>query len=260
MIQAINKIPYAVRLYEYNSQYLVLSHNMKTEWHHHPCLQLTVSPHYSKIRIDTEQRPQQAYGFIVASNIKHRLHTEDEPCFNFLVDPIHPLYHLLLHKIKNSDIVYLESESSRLIADYFVYCVQSNTSPNILILNYWLGQLDDCDCYLDDRIVKATTLISELSVKCISSHEISKRLYLSESRFLHLFRQEMGINFRGYLLWKRFHHAFENIHSPNSLTALAYQSGFSDSAHLSRTCMKLYGLRPSELKNASADFADYFSL
>ncbi|PHM50932.1 AraC family transcriptional regulator [Xenorhabdus miraniensis] len=246
----------AVRLYEYHKQYLVLSHNMKTEWHRHPCIQLSVSYDYSQMKIDTEQGSQQAYGFIIAGNIKHRLHSENKSCFHFLIDPAHSLYHLLLHQMKNADIIYLKPDSARLIADYFIHCLQSDVPPNILALNNYLNDIDDCHCSQDTRIIKATTLITELPVKSISSSKLSGHLFLSESRFLHLFRQEMGTNFRGYLLWKRFHHALEKINSPDSLTLLAAHSGFSDSAHFSRTGMMLYGFSPSELKNASMAFSD----
>ncbi|MBI6549523.1 AraC family transcriptional regulator [Xenorhabdus lircayensis] len=256
MRRKIDRYLEAVRLYEYHKQYLVLSHNMKTEWHRHPCIQLSVSYDSSQIKIDTEKGSQQVYGFIIAGNIKHRLHSEREPCFNFLIDPAHPLYHLLSHQIKNSDIVYLESESASLIADYFIYCLQSDIPPDILALIRWLNNTGDCHCYQDFRIIKATTLITELPVKIISSSEISDHIHLSESRFLHLFRQEMRTNFRGYLLWKRFHHALEKINSPDSLTLLAFHSGFSDSAHFSRTGMMLCGFSPSELKNATAAFPD----
>ncbi|KMJ45630.1 hypothetical protein AB204_07870 [Xenorhabdus khoisanae] len=256
----------AVRLYEYHKQYLVLSHNMKTEWHRHPCIQLSVSYDYSQMKIDTEHGSQQVYGFIIASNIKHKLHSENKSCFNFLIDPAHPLYHLLLHQIKNADIIYLKPDSARLIADYFIHCLQSDVPPDILVLSnclndiglndIGLNDIDDCHCSQDTRIIKATTLITELPVKSISSSKISGHLFLSESRFLHLFRQEMGTNFRGYLLWKRFHHALEKINSPDSLTLLASHSGFSDSAHFSRTGVMLYGFSPSELKNASIAFSD----
>ncbi|MBD2795020.1 helix-turn-helix transcriptional regulator [Xenorhabdus sp. 18] len=258
MRRKIDRYLEAVRLYQYHKQYLVLSHHMKTEWHRHPCIQLSVSYDCSKIQIDTEQGTQQLYGFIIASNIKHRLHSEGKPCFNFLIDPAHPLYHVLSHQIENTNLIALNPESTHLIANYFIHCLQTDTPPDILVLSRWLNDTGECHCYQDTRIIKATTLITELPVKSISSGEISDHIYLSESRFLHLFRQEMGTNFRGYLLWKRFHHALEKINSPDSLTLLASHSGFSDSAHFSRTGVSLYGFSPSELKNASAAFPDHF--
>ncbi|AKH63055.1 MULTISPECIES: AraC family transcriptional regulator [Photorhabdus] len=251
MLHKIDKAPYFIKFYKFHLQDLVFSYNMKTEWHHHPCIQLSVSPHNSLMRIDTENESKQAHGFIISSNIKHKLHSEGQPCFNLLIDPANPLYHLLSHQMMGSDIIYLSQESSDLIANYFINCLQSETAPDIFILNNLLGEIEDCHCYQDKRIMKAASLITELPVKCISSREISDQLYLSESRFLHLFREKMGTNFRSYLLWKRLHHAINEIHLSDSLTLLACNSGFSDSAHFSRTCMMLYGLRPSELKNAS---------
>ncbi|MBD2811724.1 hypothetical protein ID853_12695 [Xenorhabdus sp. Vera] len=143
MQHKINSYLEAVRFYEYHKQYLVFSHNMGTEWHRHSCIKLSVSSDYSQLKIDTEWESRQVKGFIIASNIKHRLHSKNKTCFNFLVDPAHPLYHFLLHQIKNSNITYLGSETVRLMADYFVYCLLSNTSPDILVLNRWLNNTDD---------------------------------------------------------------------------------------------------------------------
>ncbi|MCW7549099.1 helix-turn-helix domain-containing protein [Photorhabdus sp. APURE] len=251
MLHKIDKSPYFIKFYKFHLQDLVFSYNMQTEWHHHPCIQLSVSPHNSLMRIDTENESKQVHGFIISSNIRHKLHSEGQLCFNLLIDLANPLCHLLLHQMRGSDIIYLNQESSGLIANYFSHCLQSETSPDIFILNNLLGKIEDCHCYQDKRIMKAASLITELPVKCISSREISNQLYLSESRFLHLFREKMGTNFRSYLLWKRLHHAIDEIHSSDSLTLLACNSGFSDGAHFSRTCMTLYGLRPSELKHAS---------
>jgi len=72
--------------------------------------------------------------------------------------------------------------------------------------------------------------------------EIASQLALSEGRFLHLFRQEMNIAWRPYLLWRRLMCAINAMIKGATATEAAYQSGFSDSAHLSRTFRSLFGI------------------
>lgn len=71
---------------------------------------------------------------------------------------------------------------------------------------------------------------------------VAQQLSLSESRFLHLFREEMAIAWRPYLLWRRLLCALQAMLNGNSATAAAYISGFSDSAHLSRYFRKTFGM------------------
>ncbi|WP_281559157.1 AraC family transcriptional regulator [Thalassomonas sp. RHCl1] len=72
--------------------------------------------------------------------------------------------------------------------------------------------------------------------------EVASQLALSESRFLHLFRQELGIAWRPYLLWRRMMCAIRAILNNASATEAAHLAGFSDSAHLSRTFRNNFGM------------------
>ncbi|WDE02063.1 AraC family transcriptional regulator [Thalassomonas actiniarum] len=71
---------------------------------------------------------------------------------------------------------------------------------------------------------------------------VASQLALSESRFLHLFRQELGIAWRPYLLWRRMMCAVRAIVNNASATEAAHLAGFSDSAHLSRTFRNTFGM------------------
>lgn len=70
---------------------------------------------------------------------------------------------------------------------------------------------------------------------------------LSEGRFRHLFVEETGVAFRPYLLWTRLNHALALASSGVSLTEAAYAANFADSAHLTRTCRRMFGVLPSAL-------------
>jgi len=72
--------------------------------------------------------------------------------------------------------------------------------------------------------------------------EVAQKLALSESRFLHLFREELGIAWRPYLLWRRMTCAMQAIINNSSATEAAHLAGFSDSAHLSRTFRNTFGM------------------
>lgn len=77
--------------------------------------------------------------------------------------------------------------------------------------------------------------------------EAAAKAGLSGERFRHLFVAQMGIPFRSYLLWARVQAATRAGISGSTWTQAAQEAGFSDSAHLSRTFRRVFGLNPSML-------------
>lgn len=70
---------------------------------------------------------------------------------------------------------------------------------------------------------------------------------LSESRFSHLFVAEVGLPFRTYILWRRLTVAVHGIAAGVTLTDAAHDAGFADSAHFSRTFLRMFGVPASFL-------------
>ncbi|MBK6705703.1 MAG: helix-turn-helix transcriptional regulator [Caulobacteraceae bacterium] len=71
---------------------------------------------------------------------------------------------------------------------------------------------------------------------------------ISASRLRHLFVEQTGLPFKTYLLWLRLTRAVERIAAGVSITEAAHDAGFSDSAHLSRTFRRMFGVAPAALK------------
>lgn len=73
---------------------------------------------------------------------------------------------------------------------------------------------------------------------------------LSASRLAHLFREQVGTPFRPYVLWCRLRRSAEAIQGGANLTTAAHVAGFSDSAHMSRSFRRMFGLAPSDAMGA----------
>ena len=70
-------------------------------------------------------------------------------------------------------------------------------------------------------------------------------MFLSPSRFAHLFSESVGQPFRRYLLWRKLNRAMLAVGRGASLSQAAHEGGFSDSAHLTRTFIQMWGIPPS---------------
>ncbi len=101
---------------------------------------------------------------------------------------------------------------------------------------------------LDPRIHQLQTRLNEcFNGSCLKPQEwrasqVAADLSLSTSRFLHLFKQEMGIAWRPFLLWRRLLCAVNIINNGGTATLAAHTAGFSDSSHLSRSFRNMFGL------------------
>lgn len=98
------------------------------------------------------------------------------------------------------------------------------------------------------RLLERIRLHPELHV---SAADAARSVALSSHRFQHVFRDSTGIPLRRYLLWSRLVAAVERVAGGGTLTDAAHAAGFSDSAHLSRTFRRMFGLAPSALKKDS---------
>lgn len=72
--------------------------------------------------------------------------------------------------------------------------------------------------------------------------------HLSPSRLTHVFTPEVGLPFKRYVSWRRLRRVVEEVAGGATLTWAAAAAGFSDSAHLSRTFRRSFGLPPSALQ------------
>jgi len=100
---------------------------------------------------------------------------------------------------------------------------------------------------LDPRVAKSIDYIRNGRESGVSVKEIAAGADLSESRFSHLFTENVRVPVRRYLLWLRLREAIHLLARGVSLTDSAYDAGFADSAHLTRTFRAMLGITPSAL-------------
>lgn len=102
----------------------------------------------------------------------------------------------------------------------------------------------------DPRIARALDFIDADPQKNLNYSDLAALVHLSASRFASLFREQIGLPVRNYVLWRRLVYVFECLEHGDSITAAAHNAGFSDCAHLSRSFHQIYGSRPSEIEMA----------
>lgn len=98
---------------------------------------------------------------------------------------------------------------------------------------------------MDERVTKVLREIRASEDLRISLESAAASVYLSEGRFAHLFKQQVGLPFRRYMLWRKLARAMVAIGRERTLAAAAHAADFSDAAHLTRTFYQMFGIPPS---------------
>jgi AraC family transcriptional regulator len=97
----------------------------------------------------------------------------------------------------------------------------------------------------DERVTTVLAAIQAAGELRISIEHAAAMAFLSPSRFAHLFKQQVGLPFRRYMLWRKLTRAMLAIGKEQTLAAAAHASDFADAAHLTRTFYQMFGIPPS---------------
>lgn len=98
---------------------------------------------------------------------------------------------------------------------------------------------------IDARVLKALEVIRASDASRIPIEEVAAAVFLSPSRFAHVFSETVGLPFRRYVLWRKLARAMQLVARGKTLSAAAHGGGFADSAHLTRTFYQMFGISPT---------------
>jgi AraC family transcriptional regulator, arabinose operon regulatory protein len=79
--------------------------------------------------------------------------------------------------------------------------------------------------------------------------ELAEALHVAPERMHSLFARAVGLPWRSFQLWQKVRAVGVEMGSRRSLSEIAIQAGFSDSAHLSKTWHQFFGAAPSKFFN-----------
>jgi len=105
-----------------------------------------------------------------------------------------------------------------------------------------LGLAKGASCVTDERIFTAIRRIRTMPSEKISCREMAGTVFLSQSRFAHLFREQTGMTFAAYLIYQRLICAYTAVLRGKTITDAALEAGFSGSAHFADINRRVFGL------------------
>ncbi|OKP02022.1 helix-turn-helix transcriptional regulator [Xenorhabdus eapokensis] len=238
----------------------LLSENISTSAHRHAFLHLIISRTHQPITINIEENSIISKAILINSKVMHTIFLVQQPYWLILINHTSSLAYCLRHQ-------YLpEKKPFSCFSDFISEALSLNAAKlqnvKLDVSHYntvWkklLVILAINHCYLthdinDQRIQQVLTKISSTNELPAQQDSLLKTIYLSKSRLSHLFTDITGSSLKSYLLFQRLMRALWLIAQGNRITDAALQSGFDSPSHLSATCRKLMGIKPSFAKHVS---------
>ncbi len=221
--------------------------------HKHYAIQLSFSSN-EKFIITNEKGDISSYqNCLINSNVEHQFYSEGISLI-VLINPFSSFGHTITRKYRDEKIISIKEKSMQNIQEDF----QKLLNQTIVLSDFYKNTKQNlegfkCTCELDnhiedDRIFHAIKYIETHRGEVISVSEISKVCSLSESRFLHLFKENTGMHYRRYQLWNKLIKSLPYLKS-QSITETAHMFGFADSSHYSRTFKETFGFTPKFILN-----------
>jgi AraC family transcriptional regulator len=240
-----------VHLWQGGSLWIGRGHG-RSDWHDHHALQIALALDGTcMFRSQADGTWSEFQGAIVHSHKKHQFEAEGATMAQLFIEP--------------------ETVEGQLLRERFVDDISALPEVQRLAMTQLLGEALHTDAKADEMIAAAraaTLLLAGLAtpiangdgrvdkaIAHIRSHitasitlgDAAAAAALSPGRLRHLFVAQTGTSFRAYVLWTRLNVAIQFAMAGQSWTEAAHASGFADSAHLTRTFRRMFGMNLAAL-------------
>ncbi len=234
----------------------------RTQWHAHHAHQLALAPQ-GMFRFRTEEAGawESFEGAIVPSHCPHQFEVDATEMAHLFIEPESRAGRALAARFGATAVAPLPAADSRAVArtlfTRFAAAPQreSMVEAAMTAVAQLCGATTEPDKALDPRLARALAYIRAHIRHPIALGDVAAAVALSESRFRHLFVAQTGCSFRAYLLWLRINLAIEAVMAGASWTDAAHDAGFADSAHLTRTHKRVFGIEPSAIRPTTPGIA-----
>jgi AraC-like DNA-binding protein len=236
-------------IFIYDGFVCIRANELNVATHKHTALQVTLALNGGRLKCETPEGQVEGEALLIPPLSPHCFHDWSGAVLILLIDT----ESIIAESVKGHEIQTLNPSDFAHIQDYFRNREPSDVKQedvrqllfNVTLLRSLMRPA------VDERVQRLVEKIKNDDDFLPSADEAARDCHLSESRFLHLFKEELGLPFRKYLQWIKLRRGVKHIQNGRSLTEAAHAGGFTDSSHLSRFFTETFGLNPSEvLKNS----------
>lgn len=221
---------------------------VNTLHHSYPAASIIIAQH-GAFEIYHNNKVQSSNFCILPVNYHHVFRCDKNiPIIMLFIDPKSHFLSPLKKKFKlGREMVHLAGIEEKNISQWLFSNEIFNTNHIYTFLNDFVLMDNEQSRPIDDRILKTIELIENHQENPLIITDISKKIFLSESRLRSIFKKEMGVSISTYTRWVRLKKAGMAITKGMKFTSACYQAGFYDVAHFNRVFREMFGINPSSV-------------
>lgn len=225
-------------------------HALPTKAHSNHCVKIIIGA--KPVTVSFKHKTVKGDGIIIKSDTVHRANGGEESTISVYINP-HTEIGKALNSLSESNVLKLEGKTSLILLNYFKNLLENHvTEPEIksfiTLTLFGVLSAEVTEVFHDERIKKVVAHIQSAPNYNVKFVHLLRLCNLSESRLIHLFKAEIGITIRKYILWCRVQKALTAMSSGYSIRQSARQAGFTDAAHFNRTFVSMFGINPSAIR------------
>jgi len=193
------------------------------------------------------QKPVTCRCAIVPPNITHEVDFEGSTDGKLFIerDSDDFLYFKQRFPFIDGQITYFQEDE---VIECFKWIYEENAKKSDIkqalddLLLYGQGSLST---NIDPRVEKIINLTKSEPDRNFSQEFLAENIGLSVSRFLHLFKENIGLPYRRFRIWKRLAYATAYMNETDNMSRSALDAGFADVTHFSHRYKETYGVNPA---------------
>lgn len=233
------------RLVFQESYIVVIPSFDKTDMHKHPFMHLFFGRNSCKIT--AEKNEIQGNIILLDSNVKHIVKEGNGCDFFLLIDPTSTIAEQLCDQYLQNSFYYNITGNIENVPRDFYNLSDKEVAKAIEKILLDIGVSIKNVHKKDSRVEQVISNIISGDWLNYSVKKIAESAFLSESRLTHLFKEEVGISLKSYILIRKMECAYRFVSLGGKITHAAQEGGFASSAHLAYTCKTLTGVSITEV-------------
>ena len=230
------------KLYEANNHILLHTESLQPAEHSHMAAHIIISMDGS-MKVQCAGAEYLCHGILLPSGVSHAVDTQGNPVLVFLYDCTTDVAKQI------REIACIPEEVCKEITQLYADCDETTGSyygfeKAVLSRLSITGAASEVS---DERIRTAMEFIRTQSTEKVTCQDVAAAVHLSQSRFSHLFREQVGMTFAAYLIYQRIMYVYSQMLQGKSITEAALDAGFSSSAHFADVNRRVFGISASAI-------------
>ena len=233
-------------IYEAGNHLLVCADYIEPVLHSHSAAHIMISLE-NEIEVILENEKVHCRGILIPSGMTHTANTDENKVLIFLFDSTTNI----ANQLKEIEILDDELVDGVVNAYHaFVNGDKDASDYRKVVTNVYKCVNGDLlrHIVMDERVESALKYVRANLQEPLTCSDVAKHVFLSEGRFSHLFKEQVGMTFAAYLIYQRVMKAYVEIINGKSITEAAIEAGFSSSTHFAETSKRLFGLSASTIR------------